>query len=103
MHRADISESTFDDAQQLARINEMQLTRPSDGCFQLRHLRHGWIINMYPRHNGGSPRMFHDPHHRGPFLDLPDPWTLLDAVRAAAAAYLVTEAVTKQEMRNDSR
>ena len=84
--RAEISESTSSDAAKLAAENGMSLTAPSNGCYQLRHRRKGWIINMYPRRNGGSPRMYHDPNHRGPFLDLPELWTLLDAVHAAVAA-----------------
>lgn len=84
--RAQRSESTFAIAQSLARQNGMSLTEPSEGCYQLRNLSHGWIINMYPRRNGLSPRMYHDPHHRAPFLDLPHNWTLLDAVRSAIRA-----------------
>ncbi len=92
--RADQSESTFEEARQLAAANQMTFTNPSAGCYQLRHLDLGWIINMYPRRDGFSPRMYHDPHHRGPFLKLPENWTLLDGVRIAieAAAPQRTEA-----------
>lgn len=83
MNRASTSERTFEDAQVLAMSNGMRLGNPSDGCYQLRHDARGWIINIYPRRNGHSARMYHDPNHRGPFLKLPENWTILDAVQAA--------------------
>lgn len=86
MSRAETSESTFADAKKLADANGLGLTNPSDGCYQLRHSEKGWIINMYPRRNGMRPRMYRDRNHRGPFLDLPDPWTIVDAVKAAIDA-----------------
>lgn len=84
--RAETSEQTFDAAAWLAKVNDMRLTNPSDGCFQLRHLTFGWIINMYPRRGGAHPRMYHDPNHKGPFLKLPEDWTLLQAVQSALVA-----------------
>ena len=84
--RADDSAATFNEACVVASIHGMRLTNPSVGCYQLRHAVTGWIINLYPRHSGGSPRCYHDPRHKGPFLKLPVDWTLLDAVRAAADA-----------------
>lgn len=83
--RAAASAETFHAAKVLAEANGMKFLNPSAGCYQLRHLTLGWIINMYPRSNGISPRMYHDPHHRGPFLKLPNDWTLLDAVKAAVS------------------
>lgn len=83
MNRAKQSEQTFADAQALAAQHGMTLINPSSGCYQLRNPARDWIINLYPRRNGFSPRMYHDPNHRGPFLDLPENWTLLDAVQAA--------------------
>jgi len=74
----------------------MSLTNPSDGCYQLRSAA-GWIINMYPRRKGVSSRMYHDPHHRGPFLRLPENWTLLDAVKAAIDA-MAERAVDESEV-----
>ncbi len=81
--RATTSANTFDEAQALARESGMALTNPSSGCYQLRYPARGWLINMYPRHSGCSPRMYHDPHHPGPYLTLPEDWTLLHAVQAA--------------------
>lgn len=86
MSRAFNSEKTFAEAVELSKANGMRLTNPSDGCYQLRHLAVGWIINLYPRRNGASPRMYHDPKHKGPYLSLPQNWTLLDAVKAAVVA-----------------
>lgn len=80
--RAERSCATFEQARTIAHANGLTLTNPSDGCYQLRAPA-GWIINMYPRSKGCSPRMYHDPHRPGPFLRLPENWTLLDAVRAA--------------------
>jgi hypothetical protein len=86
MNRADDSEQTFDEAKALAAQNGMTLINPSDGCYQLRCDNPDWIVNMYPRRSGGSPRMYWDPNHRGPFLKLPEDWTLLDGVKAAVEA-----------------
>ena len=84
--RAAKSEATFNEARALAEANGFQLTQPSDGCYQLRRLKPLWIYNLYPRRSGLSPRIYSDPHHRGPFLrGMPEPWTLLDVVRAAIA------------------
>ena len=85
--RAEHSERTFPEARFLAAEHGMVLTNPSDGCFQLRW-GPGWIVNLYPRHQGLSPRMYHDPRHRGPFLQsLPENWTLLQAVEAAIVEF----------------
>jgi len=83
MNRAQKCEKTRDEAERLAAEHGMRLTNPSDGCYQLRHLAAGWIVNAYPRRKGAFPRLYHDPHHRGPFLDVPEQWTLLDVVQAA--------------------
>ena len=84
--RATQSENTYRDAAELASRNGLALTNPSDGCFQLRSLTKRWIVNLYPRRKGHSPRAYHDPNHRGPYLKLPEQWTLLDAVTAAINA-----------------
>ena len=98
--RAELSEDTYEAAAELAKQNGLSLTSPADGCYQMRHKAKGWIINIYPRRNGGSPRMYHDPHHRGPFLDLPRAsthpheeccWTIMDAVNAAIKAEGATQ------------
>ncbi len=86
LSRAQMSEMTFDAAAKLASENEMRLTNPSAGCFQLRHHRFNWIINLYPRHNGRTPRVYNDRSRPGPFLKMPSLWTLLDAVEAAIVA-----------------
>ena len=85
MNRAEYSEATFNEAKKLGRDHGIAVSCVADGCYQMRHAS-GWIINMYPRRSGCTPRMYHDPHHRGPFLDLPQKWTLLDAVKAAIKA-----------------
>lgn len=86
-NRAKKSEATFGDASDLASRSGMSLTNPSDGCYQLRHNAKGWILNLYPRRSGLSPRAYHDPSHRGPFLTLPQNWTLLEAVQSAAVTW----------------
>jgi hypothetical protein len=86
VNRAQQSMATFESAEQLAAANGMILTNPSDGCYQLRHIVRRWIINLYPRTTGFTPRAYHDPHKPGPFLRLPKNWTLLDAVKAAITA-----------------
>lgn len=81
--RPERCEGMFEPARSLARQHGMLLLNPSDGCYQLRHLTRGWIVNLYPRRKGFTPRIYHDPHHRGPFFKVPELWTLLDVVRAA--------------------
>lgn len=85
LKRAMASEDTCYEAAMLADQNGMSLTNPSDGCFQLRHCEKGWILNLYPRRKGFTPRIYTDPNHRGPFLRnlLPEKWSLLDVVEAA--------------------
>lgn len=86
MDRATRSERTFDDAAALAKANGMEFRNPSDGCYQLRWGQHRgrlFIVNLYPRRQGGSSRAYHDPHYRGPYLALPKDWTLLDVVKSA--------------------
>lgn len=90
--RASASEETFDDARYLASRNGMRLVHPAIGHYQLRHERMGWILNLYPRKRGINPRAYHDPKHRGPYLQLPERWTLLDAVKSAVATWCPPEA-----------
>ena len=82
-HNPQSSEETFDAASIYADMHDMRFTNPSSGCYQLRHNKKGWIINMYPRRKGLSPRMYHDAHRPGPFLTLPKNWSLMDAVMIA--------------------
>ena len=42
-------------------------------------MRQKWLLNIYP----GNRRLYHDQNRMGPFLSVPDDWTLLDVVRAA--------------------
>jgi len=86
MGRAEQSERTFRRAQDLAIGWGLVLSNPSDGCYQLRSITKGWIINLYPRRKGFTPRVYHDPNHKGPFLRMREEWTLLDAVEAAMRA-----------------
>ena len=86
MQRWRISELTFDDARKLANEHDMDLVNPSLGVFQLRHKTDDWIIGLYPRRNGLSPLCKHDRNRPGPYLNLPENWTLLDAVKAAIVA-----------------
>jgi hypothetical protein len=80
-------ESTFEVARDKAKAYGLELTNTSEGCYQLRCPKEGWILNLYPRRKGFTPRAYHDPNHRGPFLDLPELWTLADVVKAAAVQW----------------
>ena len=57
--------------------------RSDESNIDLRFKAKKWIYNLMPRVKGANPRVYSDPHHRGPFLPLPQEWTLLDAVKAA--------------------
>lgn len=69
----------FDEACQLARANGLRLRCCSDAHYQLKHVCKDWLLNIYP----GNRRLYHDPQRMGPFLRVPDDWTLIDIVRAA--------------------
>lgn len=84
--RSDTFQSQFREAAILAETHGMALTKPSEDSYQLRLGKDGWIINIYPRARGGSPRMYHDRNRKGPYLALPASWDLLDAVQAAVTA-----------------
>lgn len=85
MTRAKQCEATYDAARELAAAHGWALSNPSDGCYQLRHHGRDWLYNLYPRRGQHSPLIYGDLHHRGPFLDVPQYWTLLDVVQAAIA------------------
>ena len=85
MNRIQKFESTWGKAVHLAAENDMQLTNPSTGCYQLRHRERGWITNMYPRATKATPLLQQDTHRPGPDLFLPTHWTLLDVVEGAVA------------------
>ena len=69
----------FPRAAALARRNGLRLICHNETHYQLRGGE--WLINLYP----GNQRILADRQKdRAPYLDLPDPWTLVDAVEAAA-------------------
>ena len=81
------SEDVFDEAVGLAYANGIVLQRmPSSFHFQIIFFNASrpdfspdYIYNLYP----STQRIYSDPKHRGPFLKIPKPWTLLDVVKAA--------------------
>ncbi len=93
--RAKKSEQTFQEAFELGKQHGVELVNNSDGCYQIRTKvdvpyegrdSKQWIYNLYPRRHGYTPRIYSDTTHRGPFLDVPEFWTLLDAVKAVIQA-----------------
>lgn len=76
------SEDTFDEAVEFARESGacLLLRMPAGYHFQLICYgeNHEHIYNLYP----STQRIYSDPKHRGPFLQIPQPWTLLDVVKA---------------------
>ena len=77
------SEDIFEEAVGLAYANGCVLERKHARYhFQLICFNEGrpdYIYNLYP----STQRIFSDPKHRGPFLKVNKPWTLLDVVREA--------------------
>lgn len=78
------SVDVFDEAFALAYANGFVLERKR-GCYHYQLTWFGgeedeeYIYNLYPT----TQRIYADPHHRGPFLNLKKPWTVLDVVKAA--------------------
>ena len=79
--RLQLSANTFDKAVELAEANSCSLLQMPAGY----HLQlicygenHEHIYNLYP----STQRIYIDPKHRGPFLKVKKPWTLLDVVKA---------------------
>jgi len=76
------SVDVFDEAVTLAYANHCVLQRkPGNAHFQLLCLNENseyFIYNLYP----STQRIYSDPKHRGPFLQVKKPWTLLDVVKA---------------------
>lgn len=76
------SEDVFKEAAILAAANHCALNRMPNGYhYQLVCIngdRPDYIYNLYP----STQRIYADPKHRGPFLQVPKPWTLLDVVKA---------------------
>lgn len=76
------SMAVYEQAQELGHENGFFLQKHSPWHFTLTYKVRGytkWIYNLYP----SNQRIYNDPEHRGPFLVLQKPWTLLDAVMAA--------------------
>lgn len=69
----------FLQARSLASRAGLVLARHSDVHYSLRH-PDGWIFNIYP----GNRRLYYDKNRKkGPFIKLPDNWTLMDVVKEA--------------------
>jgi len=80
------SEDVFDEAVEFAYANLCVLQRMPAGyhfqllCFDgIYETLPEYIYNLYP----STQRIYSDPKHRGPFLKVKKPWTLLDVVKAA--------------------
>lgn len=72
----------FPTAQRQAIALGFRLSRRNETHYTLTPAKEtkGWLYNIYP----GKCRIYADPNRRGPFLKLPDEWTLIDVVKAAA-------------------
>jgi hypothetical protein len=73
------SMKTYQEAVDLAVKNGWTLFQANTYHFQLCHLVKGWLYNLYP----SKQRIYADPNHRGGFLNVTKPWTLLDVVNEA--------------------
>lgn len=77
------SEDVFDEAAGLAHANLCLLLRMPAGYHYQLICYNGsggeYIYNLYP----STQRIYSDPKHRGLFLKVKKPWTLLDVVKAA--------------------
>lgn len=85
-NRAQECEATFSEAKALAVQHGFTMSNPMVAVYQLRHAGRKWIYNLYPKPGKPAPRIFQDPNRRGPFLNVPRCWTLLDVVKAAIVA-----------------
>lgn len=74
----------FDDAKRLAISYGFELKKKSEGHYQLIYhpqvTLQFFIYNIYP----GNHRIYADPNHTGPFLELNGEWGLIDVVMSAA-------------------
>ena len=75
------SGQVYTKARDIAARYGLELTRITDRHYKLKHPA-GWIKCLYP----SSQQVWAPPSDKGPFLLLPEPWTLLDVVNAAIAA-----------------
>lgn len=79
------SEDTFDEAVELAEESGSCSLQQMPGRYHYqlfcygKNENHDHIYNLYP----STQRIYSDPNHRGPFLKVKKPWTLLDVVKAA--------------------
>jgi hypothetical protein len=79
--RMDVAGRQFEIAGGLAEASGLLLVRCSEVHYQLSPHDGRWLLNVYP----SNRRLYRDPNRENaPYLDLPDNWTLLDVVRAAA-------------------
>lgn len=70
------------EAKKLANDNNFVLKQHSQIHYSLNFIQGGkvkWRLNIYP----SNQRLYSDPNHRGPFIKVNRPWTLVDVVRAA--------------------
>ena len=80
--RATVASQEFPKAFYLASEKGLRLTQRSDIHYQLYSPDAEWLLNIYP----SNRRLYHDRNKSTPpYLQLPDDWTLLDVVNAAAA------------------
>lgn len=74
--------AAYKQAQELAFKNDFFLHKHSPWHFSLTWKPKGyavWLYNLYP----ANQRIYIDPHHKGPFLHVARPWTIMDVVMAA--------------------
>ncbi len=76
------SEDVFDEAVELARESGSCSLQQMPGGYHFQLFcygeNHDHIYNLYP----STQRIYADPKHRGPFLKVKMPWTVLDVVKA---------------------
>lgn len=77
------SEFDFDKAVELARESGSCSLRRMPATYHFQLICYGedyeYIYNLYP----STQRIYTDSKHRGPFLRISKPWTVLDVVKAA--------------------
>jgi len=80
--RLQASEDVFDEAVKLARESGACSLQRTPAAYHYQLVRYGenheHIYNLYPT----TQRIYTVPKHRGPFLQIPKPWTVLDVVKA---------------------
>ncbi len=80
--RIALFESQFPIAHKYALVNGFHLIRKSKSHFRLVSHVKLWVLNIYP----GNHKLKWNYQPRGPFLELPDDWTLIDIVASAIMA-----------------